>query len=178
MSSSGLLGKKKLPRILPAPEQSTRGRAGEGGSSPLQLGGVGALPPKRQRRAGRFACDACRSKKSAVWPSCYFFALHWRDALRPSRLLRRRPLTTCDGSPPRSGIGCTQIPEGSQHQENHCCKARAVWSLGVAVLTGSSCSPQSTTCLPIPSFLCSRPVCHLVIYEKNTALLIGQRQGV
>lgn len=84
MSSPRLpLGRKKYPRILPAPEPGERGRPDEEGG-PGEVGG--ALPPKRQRRAGRFACDACRSKKSAVW-LFYFVSLahHWRNSLRPSR---------------------------------------------------------------------------------------------
>jgi len=55
--------KKRYTRILPAPEHDERGRVGD--ETSMQLGG-GGLPPKRQKRAGRFACDACRSKKSAV----------------------------------------------------------------------------------------------------------------
>lgn len=54
-------GKKKYATILPA-------------ASPIESGGAGSqsrttgLPPRRQRRAGigRFACDVCRSRKSAV----------------------------------------------------------------------------------------------------------------
>lgn len=83
MSSPRLpLGRKKYPRILPAPEPGGRGGPDEEGG---QRRGAGALPPKRQRRAGRFACDACRSKKSAVW-LFYFVPLahHWRNSLRPS----------------------------------------------------------------------------------------------
>lgn len=73
-----MLGKKKYTPILPAPGQGGRSWAGEEGGSPVQLGG--ALPPKRQKRAGRFACDACRSKKSAVRTSSSFsLALYWRD---------------------------------------------------------------------------------------------------
>lgn len=61
--------RKKYTPILPAPEQTGRGDE----KGPVQPGG--GLPPKRQKRAGRFACDACRSKKSAVWPFCSSLAL-------------------------------------------------------------------------------------------------------
>ncbi|KAH8747471.1 hypothetical protein F5883DRAFT_474402 [Diaporthe sp. PMI_573] len=62
MPSSGLPLEKKYRRLLPSQDQVERRGVGEDGStSPLG----GALPPKRQKRAGRFACDACRSKKSA-----------------------------------------------------------------------------------------------------------------
>lgn len=63
--------KKRYTRILPAP--------GHADESTGQHGG-GALPLKRQKRAGRFACDACRSKKSAVWLFSFVsLALHWRN---------------------------------------------------------------------------------------------------
>lgn len=64
MSSARVpLEKKRYPRILPAPEHAGQGMVGD--ESTVQHGG-GALPPKRHKRAGRFACGACRSKKSAV----------------------------------------------------------------------------------------------------------------
>lgn len=68
--SSGPSDKKKLPRILPAPEQVKQGEGSGGGP-----GGIGGgpsrhnaeLPPRKRRiGTGRFACDACRTRKSAV----------------------------------------------------------------------------------------------------------------
>ncbi|CAN8105293.1 unnamed protein product [Discula destructiva] len=68
MSGRGA-GKKQYPSILPAPSSSGSGSIVPGHTRAPEL------PPKRQKRAGagRFACDACRLRKSACdgqQPSC------------------------------------------------------------------------------------------------------------
>lgn len=57
-------GRKKFATVLPAPVRDPPPPASGSGSHSRPSG----LPPKRQKRAGagRFACDACRSRKSAV----------------------------------------------------------------------------------------------------------------
>lgn len=54
-------GKKQYAPILPAPDSGSSGSMS--GQAPMS-----ELHPKREKRTGtgRFACDACRARKSAV----------------------------------------------------------------------------------------------------------------
>lgn len=63
--------KKKFVTVLPAPGREPPPEGGSGSHSRLS-----GLPPKRQKRAGtgRFACDACRSRKSAVRSRSFSFS--------------------------------------------------------------------------------------------------------
>lgn len=63
---SGGAGKKQYSSILPAPAAASSSASGSA-ALPSHTG-VSELPPKRQKRLGlgRFACDACRQRKSAV----------------------------------------------------------------------------------------------------------------
>lgn len=72
--SADTTGKKKFATILPAP-LDPKNTAVEANAS-RSHSGTSELPPKRQRRAGtgRFACDACRARKSAVCPKAISFS--------------------------------------------------------------------------------------------------------
>lgn len=61
-------GKKRLATLLPAPQVPGSHKAIDGENHSPSHSRAAELPPKRQKRVetGRFACDACRSRKSAV----------------------------------------------------------------------------------------------------------------